>query len=222
MCAPCDFIATIKASNGVFQLLSPTISYLFHTHPSGELIHDHFGAPSTETTTEPTIPDGGWGQGHGGFALSREKRELPDLGRGDYRVPAIVIRKGDGNTLVELKYKSHKIVEGKPGLPGLPATFGEPNEVSTLLITLHDPKSQIEVELSYSIFGKYNAIARSMKIFNRGKEGIVVEQAASMSLDLGTGEWEMGQLSGDWAREARIVRRPVVIGTQGWVELFLA
>lgn len=142
-------------------------------------------------------------------------RELPDSGRGDFRLPAIRIRKRTGNTVLRLEYVSYDIVPGKPKLDGLPATFGAESDVSTLVITMRDPVSLISVYVSYSIFPEYDAIARSLRIVNNGDEEVVVEQAASFSVDMPSGEWEMLQLSGDWAREARIVRRPIVLGTQG-------
>jgi alpha-galactosidase len=142
-------------------------------------------------------------------------RELPDSGRGDFRLPAIRIRKRTGNTVLKLEYVSYEIIPGKPKLPGLPATFGEQADVSTLVITMRDPVALISVYVSYFIFPAYDAIARSLRIVNNGSEEVVVEQAASFCVDMPSGEWEMLQLSGDWAREARIVKRPVVLGTQG-------
>lgn len=117
--------------------------------------------------------------------------------------------------MLRLEYVSYDIVPGKPKLDGLPATFGAESDVSTLVITMRDPVSLISVYVSYSIFPEYDAIARSLRIVNNGDEEVVVEQAASFSVDMPSGEWEMLQLSGDWAREARIVRRPIVLGTQG-------
>jgi alpha-galactosidase len=116
---------------------------------------------------------------------------------------------------LRLEYGSYEIIPGKPKLDGLPATFGEQADVSTLIIHLTDPVASISVSVSYSIFPLYDAIARSMRIVNEGQEEVIVEQAASFSVDMPSGEWEMLQLSGDWAREARIVKRPVVLGTQG-------
>lgn len=175
-------------------------------------MHDHFGPSSYQVTPDLGGPDGGWGS-----HLTRIARELPDSGRGDFRLPAIKIRKKGGNTVVRLEYAGHEVVPGKPGLDGLPATFGEAGDVTTLIVEMTDPRAKIRVFSSYSIFTAYDAVVRSMKIVNEGTEEIVVEQAASFSVDMPSGEWEMMQLSGDWAREARIVKRPVVLGTQGCV-----
>jgi len=140
---------------------------------------------------------------------------LPDSGRGDFRLPAIKIRKKNGNTILRLEYESHEVVKGKPALKGLPATFGEEKDVSTLIVKMRDPQAKVTVFTSYSIFVEYDAIVRSMRIVNESQDETVIEQAASFSVDMPSGEWEMMQLSGDWAREARIIKRPVVLGTQG-------
>ena len=204
---------SIKTDNQAFSLTGPGVSYIFHADESGELIHDHFGPPTHQTTPDIGGPDGGWGS-----YLTRIARELPDSGRGDFRLPAIKIRKSNGNTIVALKYKSHEVVPGKPGLAGLPATFGGAEDASTVVIKMQDDIAKISVKVSYSIFPGHNAIVRSMMIENGGQKEISVEHAASFSVDVPSGEWEMMQLSGDWAREARIVKRPVVLGTQGLVE----
>jgi alpha-galactosidase len=201
---------SIKAEGHAFSLTGPGVSYIFHADESGELVHDHFGPPTHQTTPDLGGPDGGWGS-----YLTRIPRELPDSGRGDFRLPAIKIRKANGNTVIGLKYQSHEVISGKTGLPGLPATFGGQEDASTVIIKMHDEIAKISVEVSYSIFPGYNAIVRSLNIKNEGQEKISVEHAASFSVDMPSGEWGMMQLSGDWAREARIVKRPVVLGTQG-------
>ena len=200
----------IKADSKAFSLTSPGVSYIFHADESGELVHDHFGPATTQTTPDVGGPDGGWGS-----YLTRVARELPDSGRGDFRLPAIKIRKKNGNTILRLEYESHEVVKGKPSLEGLPATFGEEKDVSTLIVKMRDPQAKVTVFTSYSIFVEYDAIVRSMRIVNESQDETVIEQAASFSVDMPSGEWEMMQLSGDWAREARIIKRPVVLGTQG-------
>lgn len=114
-------------------------------------------------------------------------------------------------------YSSHEITAGKPPLEGLPATFGEVDAVSTLNIKLKDEVAMVDAILSYSVFPAHNAFARSFKIDNRGEGDIVIEAAASFSVDLGAAAEgrEMIQLSGEWAREAQIIRRKVYPGFQG-------
>lgn len=130
-------------------------------------------------------------------------------------MPAVSIRQSEGYPISDLRYRSHRIVSGKPSLPGLPATFGSSEDVSTLIVSLFDNYSSIAVDLSYSVFPKYDAIVRSANITNYGRGTITIEKAASFSVDFPLGEMEMIELRGDWAREGMRVRRKVDYGTQG-------
>lgn len=146
----------------------------------------------------------------------RVRREYPDLGRGDFRAPAVRIRQSTGSTVSDLQYQGYHVVEGgKPTLPGLPSTFGTADEVSTLVVHMYDNYSSIAMDLSYSIFPQYDAIVRSVNITNQGEHSITIEKLASLSVDLPYEDLDMIELRGDWAREATRVRRRVEYGTQG-------
>lgn len=85
--------------------------------------------------------------------------------------------------MTALRYQKHKIIPGKPSIPGFPATYGNDSDVTTLQVELFDNVSSVGAVLSYSIFPKYNAIARSFKIMNNGSGDIVIERAVSFSFD---------------------------------------
>lgn len=195
-----------------FSLSSGNVSYQFHVDPlTLDLIHDHWGAYAAETVPDFDGSLSGWG---GPYTYRR--REFPDLGRGDFRVPAIHIEHADGNTVSAFSYTGYNISTGKPGLPGLPATFGSGDDVSTLTVHMYDNYSAIAVDLLYSIFPQYNAIARSFQVTNQGNESVTILRASSWSIDMPNEELEMLDLYGDWAWENQINRRPVVYGEQGF------
>ncbi|PNY22965.1 Alpha-galactosidase 2 [Tolypocladium capitatum] len=196
-----------------FALNGDHVSYRFHVDDTtGDLISDHFGAPVDGDTIEAEI-----GTIHGWVDLiGRVRRELPDLGRGDFRTPAVQIRQSEGYTVSDFQYKSHSVVSGKPPLKGLPATFGAGGDVSTLVVHMYDNYSSVAADLSYSIFPEYDAIVRSVNITNMGKGNITVEKLASLSVDLPYGDYDMLELKGDWAREGMRVRRKVDFGSQGF------
>lgn len=145
----------------------------------------------------------------------RVRREFPDLGRGDFRIPAVRIRQSAGYTVSDLQYQSHTVVPGKPELPGLPATFGSEEDVSSVVVHLYDNYSSIAANLTYSIFPKYDAVVRSVSLTNLGEGNITVERLASFSVDLPYTDLDMIELRGDWAREAMRLRRSVEYGVQG-------
>lgn len=145
----------------------------------------------------------------------RVRREFPDLGRGDFRIPAVRVRQSAGYTVSDLQYQSHTVVPGKPELPGLPATFGSEEDVSTVVVHLYDNYSSIAANLTYSIFPQYDAVVRSVSLTNLGEGNITVERLASFSVDLPYTDLDMIELRGDWAREAMRTRRSVEYGVQG-------
>lgn len=54
--------------------------------------------------------------------------EYPTWGTGDFRESCLNVRTAKGYRGCELFYESHAIIEGKPGLFGLPATFCQAEE----------------------------------------------------------------------------------------------
>ncbi|KAL2811448.1 Melibiase-domain-containing protein [Aspergillus granulosus] len=193
-----------------FTLNGRGVSYRFHVDDSGDLRSDHFGGLISGPIPENPEPivDGWTGM------PDRVRREFPDPGRGDFRIPAICIQQAEGHTVSALQYQSHEVIEGKPALPGLPATFGTAEDVTTLVVHLYDQYSDIAADVTYSVFPKYNAIVRSNSITNKGKKSITVKSLASMSVDFPFCGLEMVSLRGDWAREAHRQRRKVDYGVQ--------
>ncbi|KID97159.1 alpha-galactosidase, partial [Metarhizium majus ARSEF 297] len=203
----------IQVDGTAFALNGDDVSYRFHVdNATGDLIGDHFGGPAEGDTIEAEIgPVQGWVD-----MIGRVRRELPDLGRGDFRTPAVQIRQSEGYTISDFRYQGHTVLKGKPALNGLPSTFGKDDDVSTLVVHMYDNYSSVAADLSYSIFPKYDAIVRSVNITNRGKGNITIERLASFSVDLPWGDYDMLELKGDWAREGMRVRRKVDFGTQGF------
>ena len=199
-----------------FALNGDSVSYRFHVDNStGDLVSDHFGGSVTGAIPSPQEPVvNGWVGLPG-----RVRREFPDQGRGDFRIPAIRIRQSEGYTVSDLQYQSHKVIEGKPAVPDLPATWGDEQDVTTLVVHLYDNYSSVAADLSYSVFPKYDAIVRSVNVTNQGKGDITIEALASLSVDLPYEELDMISLRGDWAREANRYRRSVEYGVQGYVTL---
>jgi alpha-galactosidase len=117
--------------------------------------------------------------------------------------------------VTSFQYSSYEIIDGKPGIPGLPATFGDAAAATTLLITLIDEIAQLECILSYSVFPANDAIVRSFAVKNDSGKEVIVEAAAVFSVDFPSGDREMIGLSGDWGREGQVFRRPIFPGQQG-------
>ncbi|KAL4987888.1 alpha-galactosidase C [Aspergillus falconensis] len=196
-----------------FALNGASMSYVFHADSTtGDLVSDHFGASISGTIPSPKEPAvNGWVGMTG-----RIRREFPDQGRGDFRIPAVRIRQSAGYTVSDLQYQSHEVVAGKPALPGLPATFGGEGDVTTLVVHLYDNYSAVAADLSYSVFPEFDAVVRSVNVTNKGEGNITVESLASLSVDFPLEDLDVLSLRGDWAREANRERRRVEYGVQGF------
>lgn len=179
---------------------------------TGDLLTDHYGGSAPEDGIEDYIDlIQGWVN-----RIGRQRREFPDVGRGDFRTPAVQIRQSTGTTVSDFKYQSHEIIPGKPDLDGLPFTFGAERDVTTLVVHMYDNYSSVAADLSYSIFPRYDAVVRSVNITNHGSGDITIDKLASMSVDLPYGDYDMLELKGDWYREGMRVRRKVDYGVQGF------
>lgn len=207
----------VSADNSslAFALNGNKVSYRLHVdEATGDLIGDHFGAATYEAVpaVDPEI--------HGWVGLpGRVRREFPDLGRGDFRTPAVRVRQAAGYAVSELRYQSHEVVRGKPPLQGLPCLRDADGDASTtLVVRLYDNYSAVAADLTYTVFPAYDAIVRSVNITNLGDANVTVEKLASFSVDLPYADLDMIELRGDWARENMRTRRKVEYGTQGQAE----
>ena len=190
------------------------ISYVLRVLERGWLGHLHAGAPlaagpSYRHLGPPSFP---------GFANRVSEPvllELPVPGIGDDRIPALVVEGADGSTVLDLRYAGHRVVPGKPDLPGLPATYVEDDaEAATLEIDLDDVPTGLRVTLRLTLFTGRPVLARSMTVTNRGEHEVTLRTAMSLSLDLPDAGWNLVQLSGWWARERHVVERPLAPGRQ--------
>ena len=133
--------------------------------------------------------------------------EYPCFGLGDYREPAFKISAPDGTSTCDLRYKSHRIFDGKPALEGLPATFATAESpCSTLEIVMEDKAASLEVTLVYTAFEKLDVITRSIRVKNVGTAPCALTRVYSASVDFDTHEFDMLTLNGSWARERALER----------------
>ena len=142
------------------------------------------------------------------FSLDTIPLEYPVYGNSDFRSPALeVFQPEDGSRILNLRFKDHEIVAGKPSLAGLPATWVEiETEAETLIIGLEDPKLDLRLELSYTAFADHPAIARSARIVHRGTSPLTLRRALSCSVDFSSSQTEGGflHLSGAHLREREV------------------
>ena len=149
------------------------------------------------------------------FTLDTLRQEYPSYGTTDFREPAYQIAQPDGSRVTAFAYQGHEIFAGKKKLEGLPATYvNREDEAVTLEITLADAQIGTEMVLSYTIFDRQDAIARSVRFTQKGEQTVRLNRAMSASIDLYDDDYEMIHLDGAWARERHMVTRKLAGGLQ--------
>ena len=204
-----------------FHLTNGDVSYIFQVSEDGKLLQLYYGAAVPERDYSYLVelhhrPMTTYRkEGDLRYSLEHVRQEFPEYGTTDFRHPAICLRQENGSRITDFVYVSHQMVDGKPALEGLPATYTEVQmEAKTLILTLQDELTEVEVQLFYTIFADWPVIARSSKVINQGKETCYLESLASLSLDLPNADYDWLQLSGAWARERHIKERPLQQGIQ--------
>ncbi len=212
---------TYKENERVFQLDTPNTTYVIGVVDDENFVgHVYYGPRLKDSdvfylmrTEEPP------------FVPSKNNRErcsfydcfpfeYPTGGVGDYRESCIGIRTAAGHVGSMLSYVSHEILNGKPELKGLPATFGTEEDCMTLKLVCEDKYVGMQVELLYTVFQDVDVITRSVRVTNVGQESFYLTKVYSACIDMDNKDFDMVSLHGSWARERHIQRKTLGYGIQ--------
>ncbi len=211
----------------IFKLDTDVSTYAFMAYEQGYLVHLYYG---------PKVPDEdlshlmyrGWYDSLSPrnpkvrdrrFSLDSIPQELPGNSTGDFRISAIEAQATAGDCVTDLRYMGHRIYPGKPELYAvegfkLPAAFAGEDEAETLEIEMLDKATGLKAYLSYTVFAKNGAMARSMRVENTGGSAVQLRRAYSMCLELPTMDYDMVHMYGRWAKENTVTRHPLMHGIQ--------
>lgn len=196
------------------HLHNRSISYIMKVLESGTLAHLYFG-PALATGRDYSHLLRHSFIANQNRILDPIAMELPTAGSGDFRVPGLTVRHADGSTVLNLTYREHQLLSGKPALDGLPSTYVvDDDEAETVQITLMDGHSHLTVRLLTTIFHDRPVITRSLRVVNDGSGDVKVTTAMSAVLDLPDPDWHLVQLTGAWGRECHITAAPLIRGTR--------
>lgn len=205
--------------NQLFHLRTPGSSYIIGIEKGRYLTHLYWGrklpsicpenayCPNNLSFSPNPDPE------DKSYSLDTMPQEYPSGYLSDFRMPAYGAEREDGCLAGELLYEKYEILKGKPGLPGLPATYAEEeSEAQTLRLFCRDSISGLEVVLSYSVFTELDAVARSVSFANHSGKPVVLNRALSASVDVPAGEYDLLTLPGAWARERHVERTALRAG----------
>ena len=202
----------IKFENERFHLSNNYFSYVLEISREKHLLHRYWGRPLKEFRDSAPLQkiDRGFSpqlndfENERTYSLDVLPQEYPVRGHSDFRIPAYTVELENGTNITELNYVSYKILNGKPQLKGLPASFGGGQ---TLEIELRDSCGNFTVFLSYTIFEDSSILARSVRFVNTGSKKIKIHNAASAAVDFSDNNFEIISLYGGHAAERTIQRQ---------------
>ncbi len=150
-----------------------------------------------------------------GYSLDMLPQEYPTYGSGDYRPAALKVRYADGAFSCDLRYKNHRVEEGKYSLPNLPALYATDDvKADTLIVTLEDTRKRFYVHLYYGVIEEYDIITRAAAIENHSEENIYLDNVQSTCIDFMHGSYDFHTFYGHYAKERLYERRPLAHGIQ--------
>ena len=140
---------TFDRENEIFYLNTKSTTYAMGLN-GGKLFHRYWGKRLVNPLGKTDLSD-------------YEKRNFPALdldggksdnlpfeystyGNADMRMPSAEFTFSDGSHISNLTYKGYEILDGKPELEGLPATYCEEGDkVQTLVIRLEDTYQNVDL-----------------------------------------------------------------------------
>lgn len=200
----------------IFHLKTREFSYIIQVLETGDLVHRYFGKKIEKFSdgNKITYLDRSFSPspitGDRTYSLDVLPLEYSSNGLGDFRTSALDVRNEFGVTL-DLKYKEYRLYKGKKELRGLPASFGNQEEVESLEIDLYDQLTDITVTLQYSVFEEASYLARSATI-QTGKYPCKLEKVLSATLDFPHQDFIVHSLAGRYAYEKEWTQTPLTKG----------
>ena len=204
-----------------FTLQTKNTTYQMQVDRYGFLLHLYYGK-KTDTCMDYLLTY--YDRGFSGnpydagedrtYSMDTLPQEFPCYGNGDFRSTAFAVENADGSMSCDLRYKSHKIFDGKYNLEGLPAVYASDKEAQTLEILMEDPVTGVKVVLLYGVLPAQDIITRSVSVKNESSGKIYLNKIESASLDFLYGDYELLTFYGRHAMERNVQRVPVVHGTQ--------
>ncbi|HJF18773.1 MAG TPA: alpha-galactosidase [Enterococcus columbae] len=204
----------------VFHLTNEKISYLIQIEDFDYVTHLYFGKKIGQYSNlrkyrriDRAFSPNPEGWQDRCFSLDTMLMEYPAHGGGDFREPAINLKFSNGSRVSDFRYDGYQIIQGKPALAGLPATYvTADDQAETLELYLVDALSQLRLTLSYTIFANQAVITRHTKLENLGAETVAINRLASGVLDFYARDLEVIQLNGAWGHERQMTREAIYQG----------
>ena len=163
---------TYDPQHRLFKLDTNLSTYAFMVYEENYLVHLYYGAKIPDTDLSYLMYRSWFSSQNPYNPNIEDPRFSPDItpmeyatnGAGDYRIAALSARNSNGDSVTDVRYVSHKIYDGKPSLPGLPATFDREGKAQTLEVETLDAVTGLKATLLYTVFEDYPVLAKSVRL----------------------------------------------------------
>ncbi|WP_035769809.1 alpha-galactosidase [Butyrivibrio sp. NC2002] len=201
----------------IFFLNTKNTEYQIKINDIGMVLHTYYGASVDQADMSYMIKeiDRGFSgnpyecKNQRGISADTLPQEYSSDGAGDYRVSALSAVMANGSRTTDLRYKAHNIISGRENPTGLPYVRQENDKVDTLKLVMEDAISGLLVTLHYQVFADKDIISRYTEIKNASDAEIIINKAASMSMDFCGRNMDLIHFHGRHAME-RIPERETV------------
>jgi alpha-galactosidase len=202
----------------LFHIQTKSTSYIFYISDFNALEHLYYG----KKVPDDNVKYIGNRQIYGHVAHEHRDRrdfntsvqgfEIAPFNSGDIRTPSVVYNCNGQLDCNRLRYRSHKIYQGRAPIDGLPYSR-ESEDTETLEVLLTDDEHNVEFTLYYVVFASVDVIARHQKIKNAGTMSVTIQKFSSMCLDFYGMDFDVITLEGMYLYEkAQVSRAPLKRG----------
>lgn len=183
----------IEVTGNKYRLTGNGYSYCFYEE-QGKLLHSYYGKDVGRYVCNCEE-----------IALPRRCNEFSEFGRGDFRIPSVMVC-GNQTMTTDFRVIKSEILSAKPKI-GMPQLRGE---FQTLAITLRDDLLSLKLTLYYTPYGE--ALVKSAMLENEGACSLRLHKLSSGCFDFPCGKYDTVDLSGRPNKERDINREKVVSG----------
>ncbi len=198
-----------------FIIHTANTTYAFDIVKGKYLRHLYYGKKKKTIVPEPLqgysfapfLIDNGWT-----YSPDTMPCEVSFFGSGDFRATSLRIN-SDGTGVTDFDYCSYKIYAGRAPLDGLSEARADEN-TQTLEIKMKDSVSGCILTLFYTVYPDKDIIGRYMKVENKGKKAVKIENCMSLELTLPRCDLDMISFYGRHPFEVNLQRVPLHHGSQ--------
>ena len=120
----------------------------------------------------------------------------------------VVVRDETGAAGADFVYVSHRIESGKYALEGLPCAHEEDGDAETLIVTLRDFVTGLELDLYYGVFADQDIITRAARLAQQRHPHAAAGKGCLPLPGPALRQWDLIHFHGRHAMERQMQRTP--------------